>query len=435
MNLNTLNQFRHDLYQCFSQASDVLFNLADALLTETQAHSAIELTLSPFFVRRWPSFYEGLQTGRLDQARFEQTLVRYAPVPARGQRLVVAVDASNIERPFSETSPDRGWLYLHNLPQCDKPVVAGWQFSTVVVVPPQASSHTYIVSNRRIPTAQTPAHFASEQLHQLSAYFGERPINLGDRYYPTKEFLVGVSGDYDLLLRLKANRVFYRAVAPVVGKPGRGAPAKHGSRFQCNAPLTHGEPDQEWSGADERGYKVQVREWGGLHLREAPEVSLSIICVQRYGASNKRRDPIDSWFVWAGQSELELAEVWPLYKRRYSIEHGYRFDKQDLLWGQPRLRYPAQFELWTAIVSMVHNQVQLAAGLPGVVLRPWENSQRQASPQQIRRGFGAIIEQLGTPARPCQKRGKGRGRAFGAKIEPALRYKVVKKSRKKAKSA
>jgi hypothetical protein len=412
-----------------------LFNLADALLTETQAHSAIELTLSPYFERGWPSFYEGLQTGRLDQARFEQTLVDYAPKPAFGQRLVVAVDASNIERPFSETSPDRGWLYLHNLPQCDKPVVAGWQFSTVVVVPPEASSHTYILSNRRIPTAQTPAQVASAQLHQLRPYFGERPVTLGDRYYPTKEFLVDLSPDYDLLLRLKANRVFYRAVEPVVGRRGRGAPPKHGPRFQCKDPLTQGVPEQEWSGEDEGGHKIQLREWRGLHLREAPEVSLSVICVRRYGASGKRRDPIESWFGWVGQTLVDLAQIWPLYKRRYAIEHGYRYDKQDLLWSQPRLRYPAQFELWTCIVSIVHNQLQLAAGLTSAVLRPWEHSQRPVSPQQIRRGFGAIIEQLGTPARPCQKRGKGRGRAFGAKIAPAVRYKVVKKGRKKAKIA
>ncbi|MEI7556095.1 hypothetical protein, partial [Candidatus Chlorohelix sp.] len=65
-------------------------------------------------------------------------------------------------RPYSHTSPDRGWLYKHNLLNCDKPVTVGWQFSTVVVVPPQTSSHTYIVSNRRIKTSQTPAEVATQ---------------------------------------------------------------------------------------------------------------------------------------------------------------------------------------------------------------------------------------------------------------------------------
>jgi DDE superfamily endonuclease len=436
MNFNTLKDFRQELYGCFGQSRDALFNLADALLSETTAHSVIELSLSPFFERKWPSLYAALQFGKLDQARFEQTLVNFAPPPLASGRLVLAVDASNIERPFSETSSDRGYLYVHNLPECDKPVTVGWQFSTVVVLPAQSSSHTYIVSNRRIPTSQTPAQVAATQLKELRPYFEERPINLGDRYYPTKAFLVEVSPDYDLLVRLKANRVFYRqgVVAPV-GERGRGAPAKHGARFQCNAEATHGPPDREWQGVDEAGAKLAVSEWKGLHLRQAPQLPLSIMRVCRYGESFKRREPIESWFVWSGQSELELSEVWATYKRRFSIEHGFRFDKQELLWCQPRLREPRQFELWTALVSMVHDELVVAEGLGLAILRPWESRHRALSPQQIRRGLGAIMDELGSPARPSQSRGKGRGRAFGAKIEPALRYKVVRKSRKKAKVA
>ncbi len=215
MDFNILQQFRQQLYGCFEQSRDALFNLADALLSETQAHSVIELSLSPHFQRKWPSLYAALQLGKLNQARFEQTLVNFAPKPTPGQRLVLAVDASNIEGPFSDTSRDRGYLYVHNLPEWDTPVTVGWQFSTVVVLPPQASSHTYIVSNRRIPTAQTPAQVAATQLKELRPYFSERPLNLGDRYYPTKDFLMEVSVDYDLLVRLKANRVFYGPVLAV----------------------------------------------------------------------------------------------------------------------------------------------------------------------------------------------------------------------------
>ena len=443
MNFNTYKEFRQALYECFGQYRDALFNLADALLTETQVHSVIELTLSPLFERKWSSLYAALHLGKLNQARFEQTLITFAPKPNPGQRLVLAVDASNIERPFSETSRDRGYLYVHNLPECDTPVTVGWQFSTVVVVPPQASSHTYILSNRRIPTSQTPAQVAAAQLKELRPYFTERPINLGDRYYPTKDFLVEVSVDYDLLVRLKVNRVFYQSVpvpVPVVAagsdsKRGRGAPAKHGPRFQCKDAATHGQADREWAGLDEGGGKLEVSEWAGLHLREAADLSLRVIRVRRYGATNKQRDPYESWFVWSGQSELELSEVWATYKRRFSIEHGYRFDKQDLLWSQPRLREPEHFELWTQVVSMVHDELIVAEGLGLGVLRPWESGQRQISPQQVRRGLAAIMGELGSPARRCQSRGKGVGRSLGAKIEPAMRYKVVKKSRKKAKVA
>ena len=52
MNLNTLNEFRHEVYGCFTRGSDSLFNTVDALLTETQAHSFPELSLSPLFEQR-----------------------------------------------------------------------------------------------------------------------------------------------------------------------------------------------------------------------------------------------------------------------------------------------------------------------------------------------------------------------------------------------
>jgi hypothetical protein len=98
MNFNILQQFRQALYGCFEQGRDALFNLADALLSETTAHSVIELTLSPFFERKWPSLYAALQLGKLDQVHFEQTLINFAPPPLACGRLVLAVDASNIER-------------------------------------------------------------------------------------------------------------------------------------------------------------------------------------------------------------------------------------------------------------------------------------------------------------------------------------------------
>ena len=58
MNLHTLNTFRHRVYESFEQAADALFNAVDALSSEAAARSFPELSLPPFFVRKWPSLYE-----------------------------------------------------------------------------------------------------------------------------------------------------------------------------------------------------------------------------------------------------------------------------------------------------------------------------------------------------------------------------------------
>lgn len=95
--LNLLKQFYNDLYGCFMRSRGALFNLADILLTETTAHSVIELSLLSYFERKWSTLYAALQISRLNQPRFKQTLSKFASKPGFGQRLVLAVDVTNME--------------------------------------------------------------------------------------------------------------------------------------------------------------------------------------------------------------------------------------------------------------------------------------------------------------------------------------------------
>jgi hypothetical protein len=106
-------------------------------------------------------------------------------------------------------------------------------------------------------------------------------------------------------------------------------------------------------------------------------------------------------------------------------EHGYRFDKQSLIWEQPRLHTPEQFERWSHIVAIAHNHLVLASPLVEPVLRPWESKQRPASLQQVRRGMNKLLAELGTPARPPKPRGKAKGRSVGAKVRKRTRFSVV----------
>ena len=47
LNLNTLKQIRHQVYQCCERSADALFELTDALSSEATARSLPELSLSP----------------------------------------------------------------------------------------------------------------------------------------------------------------------------------------------------------------------------------------------------------------------------------------------------------------------------------------------------------------------------------------------------
>lgn len=430
MDCTTVKTFRHDIYGCFGHAKDALFNTVDALLTEDRARSFPELSLSPSFERRWPSLYEGLEDGSINSSRLCEVFARFLPPWMQGQMLWVGIDVSGIARPRSRTSADRSAQHVHNLPECKKPVTYGWQFSTVVALPPTPSSWTYALSEQRVTTETTPAQVALAQMKQLVPLLPAETICVLDRGYDSTWFWCQCSAlpHKGTLIRLKSNRCLYRAAPAKTGK--RGGPRKDGDKLRPDAEDTHGSPDGLWEGLDEKERPVRLRWWKHLHLKEARYLDLTVIRVERPCASNTERDPRISWFVWIGDPEADLVSIGLGYVLRFSHEHGYRFQKQSLLWDQPRLRTPAQFERWTHLVAIAHNHLVLARDLVQPVLRPWESRQRPATPQQVHRAMGQLLLTLGTPARPPQPRGKSPGRAKGTKIGKAKRFPIVKKTPK-----
>jgi len=433
MNFNTLKQFRHEVYGCFGQAKDALWNTVDALLSEDRAHSFPELSLSPLFERQWPSLYEGLEDGKIDQHRLRKVFTRFLPPPSAGQALWVGIDVSGIARPRSVTSADRSAQYVHNLPECEKPVTYGWQFSTAVALPETPSSWTYALDQQRVRTETTAAQVAFAQMQQLVPLLPATTIFVLDRGYDSTCLWCQCSGlsHRGTLIRLKGNRCLYRAAPPPTGK--KGAPRKDGDKLRPDDPTTHANPDGQWEDEDAKGRLIQLRWWNHLHVKDARYLDLTVIRVERPQAANSERDPRVSWFVWIGAPDAAIPQIAVRYVRRFSQEHGYRFDKQALLWDKPRLRTPAQFERWTHLVAIAHNQLVLARDVVAPDLRPWENTQRIPTPQQVRRGMLKLLPTLGTPARTPQPRGKSPGRAKGTKIGKAQRFAVVRKTPKRPK--
>ncbi len=436
MNLNTLQAFRHGMYSCFGNAKDALCNLVDALASEAAARSFPELSFSPFFERSWASLYEALEDGQIDAERLRQLFVDFAPLPAAGEVVFLGVDTSNLYRPEAETAEDRTLVPIANMPKNTHVASPGWVMSHVVLLPTQAGQGTFILDTARVASTERATVVAAHQLRAEVALLlarGLHPIIVGDRWYACAPFLTRLADvEACSLLRVKSNRVFYRRAPARL--PGQlGASRKDGDRFQCSDERTHGEPDEGWEGTDAKGARLQVRCWKPLHLRTARWVEVSVIQIIRHGANGSARDPKVSWFVWKGDDPAPLGEISPTYRLRYSHEHGYRFDKQVLLWDVPRLSTPARTERWTQVVACAHNQLVLARPrLPGSY-RPWETRRSILTLAQVRRAMPTLLRQLGTPARPPQPRAKAPGRAKGFHPKPRTRHPVIRKTSKKQK--
>src|SRR5229473_6435136 len=175
MHFNTLNRLRQQMYSCFERSRDALFNLSDALLSEPQARSLPELSLSVFFERQWSSVYEALQDGRINVERlrkvFVEALIESKPAD---EPIWLGIDSSGMQRLEAEHSQDRGMIYVPNMPHATKPVSVGWQFSTLMLLPEQPSSWVGILEQRRIASTQTAIEVGIEQLRGLPAELRQR---------------------------------------------------------------------------------------------------------------------------------------------------------------------------------------------------------------------------------------------------------------------
>jgi hypothetical protein len=433
MDCTRLKEIRQQVYESFERGADALFNLTDALLAESQAHSLPELSLSPFFERKWPSVYEALEDGRINVERLRAMWVEVLLARrAENEPIWIGVDATSIQRLDAPTSEDRGIIHLSNLPLVDKPIGIGWSYSTVVLLPEETSSWTPVLDQERISSEQTAIGVAIGQLRVLKPLFGNRQvIILADRWYGTPEFLRACHDlGYSVLIRLKSNRKLYR---PPVRTHKRGAPPKDGPLLQGKRPETHAEAEETWEEKDETGRSTRMRRWNHLHFQQDRALELSVICVEREAARDSKRDPRLSWFVML-DAAVPLSQVARQYRRRFSQEHGYRFLKQALLWTRVHVRTPEQFARWSWLVAVAFNQLFLARELGQGLYRPWERKDRSLTPQQVRRAMPTILSQLGTPARRCQPRGKSPGRAKGFHPQPASRYPVVCKTSKTSKT-
>jgi hypothetical protein len=146
-----------------------------------------------------------------------------------------------------------------------------------------------------------------------------------------------------------------------------------------------------------------------------------------------------------GQEEWPLREVVRAYFQRSHQEHGHRFLKRNLLataYQTPEVRNE---ERWWRIVLVAAFQIGLGRELAQALPRPWERylhrrqeggespkgGARQASPllspAYVQRDMGRILQELGTPARRLQPRGKPVGRREGTRLTPRARQRIVRK--------
>lgn len=115
---DALNDFRIDIYRCYTRRADALFELADAVAcSSTRVTDLARLSLETEQRRGHGGVYDAVNAGGIDHGGLASVLAG-TPLPRiigpdGRARIVLAVDVSNWLRPDAATSPGRSFCHTY----------------------------------------------------------------------------------------------------------------------------------------------------------------------------------------------------------------------------------------------------------------------------------------------------------------------------------
>jgi len=426
--LAPLRRFRQELYDDLGLRQDSLFELVDAVLTAVGPTTLVRHSLSPCFHRQWPSTCDALADGSLDESAVRRLFVQSLPMAAEGERELWAVDGTAWPRPTAATSPERTWEYRPLAGKPQKHLVASWEYQWLVGIP--AAQRSWILPldvRRRGPAAGTPTELVIDQVRNVVAHRSPeapRPVVLMDSNYAPGE-LAHAALAVDVLVRLPRRRRVFAKPGPY---RGMGAPRKHGRVFRLHDPTAQWDPDESAHTTDGVYGAVSAAVWRDVHDQAQPSAPFALvrICVERLPGHVRAPEPL--WLAWIADAlPSDLLDLWRWYRRRFTIEHGFRFCKHELGWTTIRPRQPHAADVWTWLLAAGLWQLWLARGLVADSQLPWEQPMHptRLSPGRIRRAFAVLLVDVGSPARPPKTRGKSPGPPPHAPRAVRQRFPVV----------
>lgn len=434
--LEPLNQFRSAVYQTIDPSRDAAFEIIDAIAASRDARSAVEVSLSSTFERKFSSVYKGVERARFDEEKLIPLLISTAEQNGTftldGWALY-ALDHSPYPRKSAPTVSNRG--YVHGA----EGIVVGHQYSLLGRVMHETGSWVGVVDCQRIATHQTPTRVGADQIAQLKASAQLPCIITGDSEYVTDEILDEADEKTRLLIRFRSNRKLFRAPQEKLpdsqGKKPRGRKAQHGEKIQLNKEETLREPDQQLRVEQSNGGWVIISVWKNVHVQSRPNLPICAVRVEVFQANGKRCYQRPLWLAWTGPAEMDWAKFWRVYLKRFCIECVHQFTKNSLAWTRGRFGYTGREERWTWMVMLAYWNLLLAAPAARDLARPWEKpvpAGQLPTPGRVQRDYQRIFREVGSPARSPKVRGIGSGRPKGFRPQPRTRFSVVYKSQKPA---
>ena len=345
--LTKLKTFREKIYNFFTYRQDAAMELVDALSSNTQAKSVVELSESEFFRRNYCSltrivdeFYSSKDKKAKNKKNNElsQLIANYFPTPEKRNYYVFAVDCTPAPRLHSPTLEDRGFIHAPNPVPGNKPITLGHEYSIAVLLPEkseQAAAWAVPFSCRRVASDEKGTSIGMEQIKDCINENEELKqslcISLGDCAYSTPECLAQANKNFNQvhISRVKNNRNLNHQYSDKQNKKGR--PKKYGALFKLNDNSSWSKPKEkiEFASQTKKGkvIKIKIEGWDNLIMRGSNKMLMSdvpfrLLRVQifREDGSLKYNRPL--WIIASGKrrNELSLEEIYKTYLQRFDVE-------------------------------------------------------------------------------------------------------------------
>ena len=462
-NTQQLTQFREEVYQNFNKRSDTLMDLVDAISSNTQARSVVELCLEDSFRRDYTSLFKAIAAYQPEKAAksLAQLAAPYLPKPEKRSFWLFGADVTPQSRPYAPTLQDRSYVYQPTPIRSNKPITIGHQYSDVFYLPerePKQSKNWVVpLSTQRVKTSADKELVGAGQVCVLledegMPFYNQLCAEVVDSSYSKPAYLHANRSKANLvsIARSRGNRTYYRQPLTTDQPTSRGHPTWFGEEFRLLDPSTWPKPEETatttFTSRRGRTYTVVIEAWYDMLMHgERKPVSIPMQChpftlvrICLYNSTGELAYKNPMWLIVIGEKrrQLSLLEIFEAYQQRFDLEHFFRFGKQRMLldaFQTPETEYE---EHWWQLVHLAYLQLWIARYESDFLPRPWERSlpsmkveTKIPSPALVQRDFARIIRRIGTPARLPKRRGKSPGRQKGTVLTRRERPPVVFKGK------
>ena len=381
---------------------------------------------------------------------FSNLFFEMLPQEANRKFRLFALDATSTPRIHAHTLDDRS--YVHQANQIGIPVTVGLEASVLTYLPEysiQEANWQLPVSLERISSDTTACKVAKTQLQLLAESTpAHSPLTVivADCAYGNLE---PYSEDQVVIARGRTDRQGRRPVkSDQIAHKKRGRPRKYGPetiRFiEDMPPGTEGGSDEECEYEDttkRQRVDVLLNRWNDVYI-EGHSKLVDVVKIEIFSKHDYTKTllpPLLLILSGGRRRDVTALEAYQSYRRRFDIEHFFRFVKQKLLfcaYQTPELDHQIS---WWWFCCMAYWLLYHVRHIGEGSTRPWHkkrDSTKPAGPGEVKRLFATrIFPVLGSPSHPPTNREKSRGRELGTRFPKRKRKKVVKKHKERRKAA